>query len=452
MKCEEIFDLETERAILGDCLNNPNSLEQLLLHGVVKEDFYNLEHQNIYEAFINTYSKHGSIDIVLVVSENKDIPISYLSELFGAAIRISLKAHIKTLMNLSINRQYLKLATEIQKGGAKDIGAFIKTEIEKIDILKARINAENTITTLDKVKPINIYEAEKVKTGFKAIDKKILGFIFGSLNVITGYNGNGKSTLINQMCIAESLSQGYKVFAYSPELTNSNLKSWLYPTIAIKDHFVMRDYYGAKYNVVGDIGIRLIDQWIADKLYIYTDDSITNSGSKLLRDMEFMAIEKGVRVFIIDNLMKINIEESYKNELLAQKMFVNELKEFARKYNVLVHLVAHPRKPGQSTSSKISKFDIAGTGDITNLSDYVISISRVTERERNEDPTLKDSVIKVMKDRPKGTSDFYVDCNFDINRKRFYISFDELDKNYGYTKNMDLVEVEQGIIPFLEGD
>lgn len=448
MQCEKIFDLEIECAILGDCLNNLSSLEQLLLHGVVKEDFYNLEHQNIYEAFINTYSRHGSIDIVLVANENKNISMTYLSELFGSAIRISLKAHIKILMNLSINRQYLKLATDIQKGEAKDIGAFIKAKIDKIDILKARINSENTITTLDRVMPINIYEAEKVRTGFKEIDKKILGFIFGSLNVITGYNGNGKSTLINQMCIAESLSQGYKVFAYSPELTNSNLKSWLYPTIAIKDHFLVRDYYGVKYNVVGDIGIRLIDEWIADKLYIYTDDSITNSGKKLLRDMEFMVIEKGVRIFIIDNLMKINIEESYKNELLAQKMFVNELKEFARKYNILVHLVAHPRKPGQGASSKISKFDIAGTGDITNLSDYVISISRVTEKERNDDPTLKDSVVKVMKDRPKGTAEFFVDLNFDIERKRFYMSLDELNKDYGYLKNMDLVEVEQGSIPF----
>lgn len=66
-----------------------------------------------------------------------------------------------------------------------------------------------------------------MKTGFKDIDTKILGFMPGSLVVLTGYNVNGKSKLINQMCIAQSLVQGYKVFAYSPELTNTCFKRWL---------------------------------------------------------------------------------------------------------------------------------------------------------------------------------------------------------------------------------
>ncbi|MTK11855.1 MAG: AAA family ATPase, partial [Clostridiaceae bacterium] len=408
MDSEKLFDHEIECSILSDCLNNPGSIEQLLLSGVEKEDFYNSKNQDVYEAFIKTYSKHKTIDLVIVANENKNIPISYLTELLSGALRINLKAHINILINLSINRRYLKLAKEIQNGDIQDIGEFIRLEIDKINILKSRINSNNTLTTLDKIKTINIYEVEKIKTGFKEIDKHILGFVMGSLNVITGYNGNGKSTLINQMCIAESISQGYKVFAYSPELTNSNLKSWLYPTLAIEDHFITRDFYGSKYKVIGDIGIKLIDKWISDKLHIYTDDSITNSSKVLLRDMEYMALAKGVRVFIIDNLMKIEIEESYKNELLAQKIFVNELKEFAKKYKAIVHLVAHPRKPSEGNSGKINKFDVAGTGDITNLADYVMAVRRVSAKERMEDEEsenpmgLKDSLVKVLKDRPKG--------------------------------------------------
>lgn len=445
---KKLYDPEIERAILGYCLKNPRSMEQLLLNGVVKSDFYSTEHQNTYEAFLNTYSKHGTVDLILVANENKNIAVSYLSELFAGAISINLKTYIGILMNLSINRQYFDLARKIQSNDIEDIGEYIRAETEKIDSLKARLSSDNTITTLDKVKPINIYEAEKIKTGFKSIDDKILGFIMGSLNVITGYNGNGKSTLINQMCIAESLSQGYKVFAYSPELTNSNLKSWLYPTIAIKEHFIARDYLGVKYNIVGDIGTKLIDNWIADKLYIYTDDSITNSSRQLLRDMEYMANYKNVRVFIIDNLMKIDIEESYKNELLAQKIFVNQLKEFARKHNALVDLVAHPKKPVQGNEGRINKFDVAGTGDITNLADYVMAVKRVTEKEREDDPSLRDTVIKVMKDRPKGSNEFYVDLSFDKARKRYYSSLSELDKDYGYTKDLEMVQVEMGEDPF----
>jgi replicative DNA helicase len=444
----KLHDLEIERAILGYCLKNDNALEQLLIRGIVKEDFYNTEHQNIFEAYVYTFSRHGTIDLVLVASENKNVSIHCLATLFNAALSINIKAHCTILLNLSINRQYLNLAKKIQCGTINDIGNFVKNESEKIELLKQRINSENALITLDKVKLLDIHEVEKIKTGFAEIDDRILGFVMGSLNIITGYNGNGKSTLINQMCISESINQGYKVFAYSPELTSSNLKSWLYPTIAIEDHFSKRNYNGVERKVVGKIGTEMIDKWLSDKLYIYSDDSITSSGEQLLKDMEYMAKEKEVKVFIIDNLMKVDIEESYKNELLAQKIFVNKLKGFARKHNCIIHLVAHPRKPQQNGYEKISKFDIAGSGDITNIADYVMAIRRITEKDRIEDEDskyplgLKDAIIKIMKDRPRGNNEFCINLNFNESRRRFYSSLNELNKEYGYLKNLDIVQVE----------
>jgi len=48
--------------------------------------------------------------------------------------------------------------------------------------------------------------------------------------VWTGINGSGKSTIINQVCLLESLNQGYKVFAFSDELTKTQFKNWIeYP-------------------------------------------------------------------------------------------------------------------------------------------------------------------------------------------------------------------------------
>ena len=269
----------------------------------------------------------------------------------------------------------------------------------------------------------------------------------GSLNVITGYNGSGKSTVINQMCIAESLSQGYKVFAYSPELTNSNLKSWLYPTLSINDHFVEREYNGLKYRKVGDIGTRLIDEWIKDKLYVYSDDSMTSSPKQLLMDMEYLYNNKGVRVFIIDNLMKLDLDSGYKDRYVGQKHFTNALKEFARKYNVLIHLVAHPKKPQELNKPKLDKFDISGSADISNLADYVMGIVRVSESMRKEawekdKKDLKDCVIKFLKDRPSGSNEFNVVLSFDKTRRRFYNTVKDLDKDYGYTRNLDMVQVE----------
>ncbi len=442
-----MFDLEIEGTILGECMKNNKSIKKILNIGIEKEDFYAKDNQEIFEAMIKTYEKYGSADITLVARENSSISLFYLAQLIESSLVTNFKAHIKVLVDLSNNRKYLKLAREAQNGKIEDIAESIKGMIDHAETINKRLNSDNTITTLDKVKQVDIYKAEKIKTGFIDIDKKILGFLTGSLTVITGYNGSGKSTIINEMCIAESLSQGYKVFAYSPELTNSNLKSWLYPTLAIEDHFITKDFLGEQYRTIGDIGIKALDNWIKDKLYIYTDDSITNSAKQLLNDMEYMAEYKGVRVFIIDNLMKIDLEGSYKNEFLAQKLFVNNLKEFAKKYNAVVHLVAHPRKKSQGDNSQLSKFDVAGSGDVTNLADYVIAIKRVSDEEKEkayekEHIILKDCILKVMKDRPKGSSEFAVQFDFDKERRRFYSSKYELNKDYGYTKNLDMVQVE----------
>lgn len=444
------FDLDIEEAILGECIRSKESLVKVMDIGVTMEDFYSSRNQKVYDGLVNAFSKFNEIDLFIASRELKGIILpSYLTNLVDGCIPMAnIKPHVDKLIDFSIRRQYEKLGKEIQASEIDDVGAFIQEQLERIEKAKGKLNNLNTITTLDKVKHIDVYKAEKIKTGFIDIDKRILGMLMGSLDIITGYNGNGKSTLINQMCIAQSLSQGYKVFAYSPELTNSNFKSWLYPTIADKDHFISKQYGELSYKAVGAIGEKAIDNWIKDKLYIYSDDSITNSGNQILKDMEKLAKYSGVRVFIIDNLMKVDLEDSYKNELIAQKNFVNSLKEFARKYNVLVHLVAHPRKPQANEESKITKFDIAGTGDITNLADYIVAVKRVTNKDKEIDKAkgsplgLKDCVVKVMKDRPKGTNEFAINLNFERERRRFYLYPTELNKDYGYIPKNELIQVE----------
>jgi len=295
------------------------------------------------------------------------------------------------------------------------------------------------VITASQIENFNVYEAEKIKSGIKIIDANILGFVLGSLNVITGYNGSGKSTLINQMCIAESISQGYKVFAFSGELTPSNFKYWLYSTIVNDKHLELQQTReNNKYYKIGTFAEEMITNWIDDKLFLYNKTDYTEKS--ILTIMEQLAKRKGVKVFVIDNLMKIELDDS-RNELTAQKKLVNKLKMFAIKYNAIVHLVAHPRKP-QMTGQRLDKFDVAGTGDITNLADYVIGVHRTSQEEADKflaeqekskvckDP--RDASITLFKDRPTGSSEKEANLYFDKKRKRFYNNEYDLNKEYGY--------------------
>ncbi len=333
---------------------------------------------------------------------------------------------------------------------------FGKEEVLKQLAYAKELDVEGVLTA-SQIEDFNVYEAEKVRTGISIIDKYCLGIVFGSLAITTGYNGSGKSTVINQIFISESISQGYKVFCFSGELTPSNFKYWLYNTIADdEDIEELTNKWLEKYYKLKPFASKNITEWMDNKLYLYNKQDY--SAREILSTMRMLAKRKGVRVFILDNLMKIDIEDGG-NELSSQKKFVNELKIFALQYNAIVHLVAHPRKP--QVDSKITKFDVAGSGDITNLADYVFAISRTSEEDKRkyqeyvENPTKnkpmvdpRDAIITLLKDRPTGTSDKSAAMYFDKKRRRFYNTQNDLNKGYGYKKTYTQTVIDDETLPF----
>ena len=54
--------------------------------------------------------------------------------------------------------------------------------------------------------------------------------------------------------------------------------------------------------------------------------------------------------------------------------------QFAVRYNAIVHLVAHPRKPTGEIA--LTEYDILGSSNIPNLAHRIFSIKRTSEKER----------------------------------------------------------------------
>ena len=80
---------------------------------------------------------------------------------------------------------------------------------------------------------------------------------------------------------------------------------------------------------------------------------------------------------VIDSLMKCGINE---DDLNKQKAFANKLAVAARDLGIHLFLVAHSRKT-PSEHDNASKFDVAGSANLTNLVDNVISVHRNKKRE-----------------------------------------------------------------------
>lgn len=125
----------------------------------------------------------------------------------------------------------------------------------------------------------------------------------------------------------------------------------------------------------------------------------------------------------------------------AQTEFINQLIKFSMKYNVAVVCIAHPRK--MQSGMDIGLFDVAGSQNIVNLATRTLSLKRVSDQDK-DDPRNKyygyDVVISIVKDRIFGsTKDIPV--HYDKISRRFYSSYEEFDRVYGWIRILTKVEI-----------
>ena len=187
----------------------------------------------------------------------------------------------------------------------------------------------------------------------------------GNINI----TGNcGKSSWLNTLMF-NIVEQDYKVALWSGELNDSILKAWIQMVGAGKTFLNPSQFGDGKYYVPNNIG-ESIDEWLEGKFFLYNNE-YGSKWEQLFNDMNEI-YEQGVRVFILDNLMALDIDLFDGDKNNKQKELILQLKDFAKKKNVHIILVAHPRK----SLTFLRKQDISGSADLTNLADNVFIMHR----------------------------------------------------------------------------
>ena len=291
----------------------------------------------------------------------------------------------------------------------------------------ARIEPIKRIKRLADVQKVDMTTLPKITTGITEIDRVIGGFYFGQVILLTGKRGEGKSTFMSQIT-CEALDQGYKVLAYSGELADYHFKSWLDLQLAGGHNIITnKNEYGDEWYVLPDDKAELISLWYADNAYIYDNNVVETEDEfeSLIETVEHAIQRYGINMVCLDNLMTALEVDSRDDLYRAQSKFVHDLKRIATKYNVVVLLVAHPKK----SRLEFTNDDVAGSSDITNRVDVVMSYSRATEGEH-------DSELIVTKNRLTGvliTSDDPVELIYSRKSKRIMsATFGNVGKEYGW--------------------
>ena len=208
------------------------------------------------------------------------------------------------------------------------------------------------------------YFAEDLTGGLELPFKKTVDDFkvrMGEISLVTGYSGHGKSAWLNQVML-HLMKQEKTMIASFEMLPKATLGRMTQQTGEAKPNYeYIKDFLGK----------------LEHNLYLYDPEGET-SADKVLEVVYYCAEKLGVKLMVIDSLMKCGIPSE---DYARQKEFVNSLCVSARDLGIHIFLVAHSRKTASEDDGS-SKFDVSGSSDITNLVDNVLSVHRNKKRER----------------------------------------------------------------------
>lgn len=248
------------------------------------------------------------------------------------------------------------------------------------------------IKSIADVPQVDLNNLPRFRTNIHELDKCIGGILFGTVTILTGKRGNGKSTFMSQI-ICEAINQGVKTFVYSGELADFHFKGWIDLQLAGKENLdSVTDEFGNVLYSIPDTVEAKINEWYRDRLFLFDKRFVPEEGEySALKDVIKEAVDEyGVRFVCVDNLMTAMENVQNGNDLnLAQSRFVGELADIAKTRDVAILLVAHPKK---GESDDLNDW-VSGSSDVTNKADVVMTYMRVENQDHKGELQVSKSRI-----------------------------------------------------------
>lgn len=283
--------------------------------------------------------------------------------------------------------------------GEKDANDILQSFGEKAlrtAVEKAECYQPATIREMADVEPVNLDDVPHFQTLFPKLDHALGGFYEGQLITLTGKRGTGKSTIASMFAVA-ALWQKWNVLFYSGEMADYEVKRWIDFQIAGEKAIQERVYTTSTGYYLAPEQEQQLADWYRHRLFLVDNVAMEEQEhTDLTAELETAVRTYGVRFVIMDNLM--TAIDAGENVYLEQSRFARKLKALARKLHIVILLVAHPKK---SRASELDSDEISGSGDVANLSDTVIALDRV--KQKNDDDTeYLQTLLAVQKNRATG--------------------------------------------------
>ena len=213
---------------------------------------------------------------------------------------------------------------------------------------------------------------------------KIFSTYTSQFITVTGIPSSGKSDFVDQMCVGYNRNYGWKTAFASPE----NKPNYLHAHKLIRktwEGMPTKDDVGtSKWKQVTD---HVNDNYFFIDMDRYTLDEVLKKGGELVK-------RKGIKCLVIDPYNKVRDVNCKTEDVNRYTMeYLTKIEVFAKKYDVLVFIVAHPTKMYKDKDGQIEEptmYNIKGGGEWYDASYHGILVHRDYEAK-----TVKAKVLKV---------------------------------------------------------
>lgn len=251
-------------------------------------------------------------------------------------------------------------------------GEDLKTFVENAQYL----NPDGIVTFVDEYEAIYKYNFETDNdfyyTGWLNLDS-LMRIRLGYLMVVTGYPSRGKSTFVDNLLMNLSKRYGLKHLIASFESVSASHYNTLLEMYLQKNIYKIKqeDRDTQEKEIFGDAF-----NFISDHFYRY--DTLKQWNIDDICERAELAVKKyGINTLIIDPYNRLKNDYTDREDKYIGSI-LSKLCMLAKKLNILVIFVAHPKKP--DAESMPTMYSISGSSDWYNMADYGI----VVHRERDE--------------------------------------------------------------------
>ncbi len=201
---------------------------------------------------------------------------------------------------------------------------------------------------------------------------------------VTGIPSSGKSDFVDQMVVGYNNLYSWKTAFASPE----NAPTYLHA------HKLLRKVWEGMptRNDIGNDKWKKMASHVNDNFFFidmdhYSLDSVLKKGAELVK-------RKGIKCLVIDPFNKVRDDGAGSKDVNAYTLeYLTKIEIFAKKYDVLVIVVAHPTKMYKDGNGKIEEpnmYNIKGGGEWYDASYHGLLVHRDYENK-----TVKAKVLKV---------------------------------------------------------